>query len=159
MQGQYPKTGSDFHLAHFTWPFPVILPYYLPYITRSTASASLDKATTNRQINSNPFAQSSVTFPSLLLWSSALREEHGVRMFENRVLRRITHGPKREEVTRDWRKMRNKKLHKLHSSPNNITVIKSRSIRWAGHVARMEIKKYTQNFGRITWREETSCKT
>jgi hypothetical protein len=50
-------------------------------------------------------------------------------MFENRVLRRITHGPKREEVTRDWRKMRNKKLHKLHSSPNNITVIKSRSIR------------------------------
>jgi hypothetical protein len=57
-------------------------------------------------------------------------------MFENRVLRRIF-GPKRDEVTGEWRKLHNEELHNLYSSPNIIRMIKSRRIRWAGHVARM----------------------
>jgi hypothetical protein len=57
-------------------------------------------------------------------------------MFENRVLRRIF-GPKRDEVTGGWRKLHNKKLHGLYSSPSIIRVIKARRMRWAGHVARM----------------------
>jgi hypothetical protein len=57
-------------------------------------------------------------------------------VFENRVLRRIF-GPKRDEVTGDWRKLHNEELHNLYSSPNRIRMIKSRGMRWAGHVARM----------------------
>jgi hypothetical protein len=63
-------------------------------------------------------------------------EEHRLRVFENRVLRRIF-GPKRDEVTGDWRKLHNEELHDLYSSPNIIRMIKSRRMRWAGHVARM----------------------
>jgi hypothetical protein len=65
-----------------------------------------------------------------------LREEHRLEDFENRVLRRIF-GPKREEDG-SWRKLHNDDLHSLCSSPNIVRVIKSRRIRWAGHVARME---------------------
>jgi hypothetical protein len=68
-------------------------------------------------------------------WSLALREIHRLRVFENRVLRKIS-GPKREEDG-SWRKLRNYELHNLYSSPNIVSVIKSRSMRWAGHVARM----------------------
>jgi hypothetical protein len=57
-------------------------------------------------------------------------------VFENRVLRRIF-GPKRDDVTGDWRKLHNEELHNLYSSPNTISMIKSRRMRWAGHVARM----------------------
>jgi hypothetical protein len=64
-----------------------------------------------------------------------LREEHRLRVFENRVLRRIF-GPKREEDG-SWRKLHNDELHSLYSSPNIVRVIKSRSMRWAGHVAHM----------------------
>jgi hypothetical protein len=64
-----------------------------------------------------------------------LREEHGLRIFENRVLRRIF-GPKREEDG-SWGKLHNDELHSLYSSPNIVRVIKSRRMRWAGHVARM----------------------
>jgi hypothetical protein len=64
-----------------------------------------------------------------------LREEHRLRVFENRMLRKIF-GPKRE-VDGSWRKLHNDELHSLYSSPNIIRVIKSRSMRWAGHVARM----------------------
>jgi hypothetical protein len=55
-----------------------------------------------------------------------------LRVFENRVLKRIF-GPRRDEVTGDWKKLHNGELHKLHSSPNRM--IKSRKMRWAGHVA------------------------
>jgi hypothetical protein len=64
-----------------------------------------------------------------------LREEHRLRVFENRVLRRIF-GPKREEDG-SWRKLDNDELHSLYSSPNVVRVIKSRRMRWVGHVARM----------------------
>jgi hypothetical protein len=57
-------------------------------------------------------------------------------VFENRVLRRIF-GPKRDEVTGEWRKMHNEELHNLYSSPDIIRQIKSRRMRWAGHVAHM----------------------
>jgi hypothetical protein len=67
---------------------------------------------------------------------SEIREGHRLRVFENRVLRR-TFGPKRDEVMAEWRKLHNKELHDLYSSPSIIRVIKSRRMRWAGHVARM----------------------
>jgi hypothetical protein len=64
-----------------------------------------------------------------------LREGYRLKVFENRVLRRIF-GPKREEDG-SWRKLHNDELHRLYSSPNIIMVIKSRRMKWAGHVARM----------------------
>jgi hypothetical protein len=69
-------------------------------------------------------------------WSLTLTEEHRLRVFENRVLRRLF-GPTREEVTGEWRKLHNRELHNLYSSPDIIRQIKSRKMRWAGHVARM----------------------
>ena len=57
-------------------------------------------------------------------------------MFENRVLRRVF-GPKRDEVTGEWRKLHNEELIDLYSLPNIVRVVKSRRMRWAGHVARM----------------------
>jgi hypothetical protein len=61
-------------------------------------------------------------------------------VFENRVLRRVF-GPKRDEVMGGWRKLHNEKLHDLYSSPSIIRIIKSRSMRWARHIARMEEKR------------------
>jgi hypothetical protein len=69
-------------------------------------------------------------------WSLTLREEHRLRIFENRVLKRIF-GPNRDEMTGEWRKLHNEELHISYSSPNIIRQIKSRRMRWAGHVARM----------------------
>jgi hypothetical protein len=70
-------------------------------------------------------------------WSLTLREECRLRVFENKVLRRIF-GPKRDEVTGEWRRLHNKELYALYSSPSTIIrVIKSRRLRWAGHVTRM----------------------
>jgi hypothetical protein len=65
-----------------------------------------------------------------------LREERRLRVFENKVLRRIF-GPRRDEVTGDWRKLHNEEINVLYCSPNIVRVIKSRRMRWAGHVARM----------------------
>jgi hypothetical protein len=67
-------------------------------------------------------------------WSLTLREEHRLRVSENRVLRRIF-GSKRDKVTGEWRKLHNEELHNLYSSPDIIRQVKSRRMRWAGHVA------------------------
>ena len=69
-------------------------------------------------------------------WSFTSREERRVRIFENRILRRIF-GPKRDE-NEDWRRLHNKKLLNLYRSPNTVRLIKYRRLRWARHVARME---------------------
>jgi hypothetical protein len=67
-------------------------------------------------------------------WSLTLREECRLRLLENRLLRKIF-GPKWDEVTGQWRKLHNQELTDLYSSSNIIRVIKSRRMRWAGHVA------------------------
>jgi hypothetical protein len=64
-------------------------------------------------------------------WSLTLREKHRLRVFENRVLRRIF-GPKRDEMVGGWRKLHNRGLHNLYSSPDKIRMIKSRRMTWAG---------------------------
>ena len=69
-------------------------------------------------------------------WSLTLREERKLRVLQNTVLRRIF-GPRRDEVTGEWRRLHNEELNDLYSSPNIVQVIKSRRTRWAGHVARM----------------------
>jgi hypothetical protein len=66
-----------------------------------------------------------------------LREERRLRVLENRVLRRVF-GNKRDEVTGEWRKLHNEEPIDLYSLPNIVRVVKSRRMRWAGHVARME---------------------
>jgi hypothetical protein len=73
-------------------------------------------------------------------WSLTLREEHRLRVFENRVLRRII-GPKGDEMIGGWRKLHNEELHNLYGSPSIIRIIKSRSMRWSGHVARIGEKR------------------
>jgi len=69
-------------------------------------------------------------------WSLTLREERNLRVFENMVLRRIF-GSRRDEVTGEWRRLHNEELNDLYCSPNIVRVIKSRIMRWAGHVARI----------------------
>ena len=76
-------------------------------------------------------------------WSLTLREERRLRVFENRVLRKVF-GPKRDEVTGEWRKQHNEELNDLYSLPNIVRVVKSRRMRWAGHVARMGEDKRVQ---------------
>jgi hypothetical protein len=73
-------------------------------------------------------------------WSLTLKEEHRLRLFENRVLKKIF-GLKRDEVTGEWRKLHNEELHDLYSSPSIIRIIKPRRMKWAGHVARMGEKR------------------
>jgi hypothetical protein len=76
-------------------------------------------------------------------WSLTLMEEHRLGVFENRVLRRIF-GPKRDEVTGEWRKLHNEELLDLNSSPSIIRRIKAKTIRWAGRVVRMGGKEATR---------------
>jgi hypothetical protein len=85
-----------------------------------------------------------IIFPVVLYgcetWSLTLREEHRLKVFENRVLKRIF-GSKRDEVTGELRKLHNEELRDLYSSPSIIRIIKSRRVRWAGHIARMGEKR------------------
>jgi hypothetical protein len=79
-----------------------------------------------------------IIFPVVLYgcetWFLTLREEHRLRVFENRVLRKMIYG---DEVTGEWRKLHNEDLRDWYFSPSIIKIIKSRRMRWAGHVARM----------------------
>jgi hypothetical protein len=86
-----------------------------------------------------------------------LREEHRLRVLENRVLRKIF-GPKRDEDG-SWRKLHNDELHSLYSSPNIVRVIKSRRMKWEGHLARMGVVEVCTGFwlggpkGRHHWED------
>jgi hypothetical protein len=91
---------------------------------------------------SYPVASEPVVLNGCETWSLTLREEHRLRVFENRVLRRIF-GLKRDELTGECRKLHNKELHDLYFSPSIIRIIKSRRMIWAGHVARMGEKRNT----------------
>jgi hypothetical protein len=91
-------------------------------------------------------------------WSLTLREEHRLRVFQNRLLRRIF-GPKRDEVTGGWRKLHNEELHNLYSSPSIIRMMKSRRMRWAGYIARMERREMHIGFCGKARKEETTRKT
>jgi hypothetical protein len=91
-------------------------------------------------------------------WPLTLREEHGLRVFEKGILRRIF-GPKRNEVIERWRKLHNEELLNLYSSPSIIRIIKSRRVRWAWHAAFLGKKR---NTCRILWErrnEKTTKKT
>ena len=79
--------------------------------------------------------------------SLTLREERRLRVFENRVLMRIF-GPRRDEVTGEWRKLHNGGLNYLYSSPNIVQVMKSRRMGWARHVARMQERRVVY---RVFW--------
>jgi hypothetical protein len=75
-------------------------------------------------------------------WSLTLREECKLRVFENKMLRRIF-GPKKNVVTGEWRRRQHKELYALNPQPDIIRVIKSRRMRWAGHVTRMGERRGT----------------
>jgi len=87
-----------------------------------------------------------------------LREERKLRVSENMVLRRIF-GPRRDEITGEWRKLHNEELNDLHSSPKIVRMIKSRRMRWAGHVARMGKERGVQGLGGETGGNETTGET
>jgi len=117
----------------------------------STAGTQLTLKTSNKEVN-NLSAQKTLkiqiyrtTILSVVLygcetWSLTLTEKRRLRVFENRVLRRMF-GAKRDEVTREWRKLHNEELNDLYCSPNIVRVIKSRRMKWAGHVVCMGKKK------------------
>jgi hypothetical protein len=85
-------------------------------------------------------------------WSPTFREERTLRVFENRVLRRI-YEPKRDEVTGEWRRLHNEGLHDPYSSLNTIRVIKSRSMRWAGYVDSRERREVHTGFCSVSMTE------
>jgi hypothetical protein len=78
-------------------------------------------------------------------WSLTIGEESRLRFFENRELRKIF-GPNKDEITEEWRRLHNKELYALYSSPDIIHVIQSRRLRWAAHVARMGDRKQHTGF-------------
>jgi hypothetical protein len=110
------------------WSYPPA-PHLVPRLKRNSSMLSLWAFIASSRTN--------FTFNSLdTYWALTLREECRLRVLENKVLRRIF-GPKRDEITGEWRRLHNKELYALYSSPHIIRVIKSRRLRWAGHVARM----------------------
>jgi hypothetical protein len=91
-------------------------------------------------------------------WSLMLREKHRLRVFKNRVLRRIV-GPKRDEVMGEWRKLHNEELRDLYSSPSMIRISKSRRMRWEGHAANKGEEKRIKVIGWKPRGKETARKT
>ena len=118
-----------------------LIPYYFHslgnacyYSVQNLLSSSLLSKTLKIKIYRN------ILLPVVLYgcetWSLTLREERRLRVFENRVLRKVF-GPKRDEVTGKWRKLHNEELSDLYFLPNIVRVVKSRRLRWVGHVAGM----------------------
>ncbi|KAJ4444194.1 hypothetical protein ANN_05984 [Periplaneta americana] len=111
-------------------------------VTKTTISERTTTASVNGAADPNCNNQISgkVILPVVLydreIWTLTLREEHRLRVFENKVHRKIS-AAKRDEVTGEWRKLHNTELHALYPSPDIIRNIKSRRLRWAGHVARV----------------------
>jgi hypothetical protein len=88
-----------------------------------------------------------------------LREERRLKVFENRLLRRVF-GRKRDEVTGEWRKLHNEELNDLYNLPNIVRVVKSRRMRWEGHVARMgEDRGVHKGVGGEAWGKESTGET
>ena len=114
-------------------------------------SCSLLPQNRNIKIHRNIFLP--VLFYTCTAWSLTLRKDTGWGCFENRVLRKIFR-TKRGEETGEWRILHHKELYDLYSSPNIIRVIKSRKIRWAGHVVCLGEEKFVHCFGEETWKEE-----
>ena len=119
------------------------------YLVHSLLSSSLLSKTLKIKI------YRTINLPIVLFgcetWSLTLREEHRLRVFENRVLKRVF-GPKRDEVTGELRKLHNEKLRELYSLPNIVRVVKSRRMRWAGHVAPMGEGRGVHRF--LLWKPE-----
>jgi hypothetical protein len=82
-----------------------------------------------------------------------LREKHRLMVFENRVRRRIF-GPKKDKVTGEWGKLHNEELRDLYSLPSIITIIKSKRMRWAGHVVRMGGRRKRRTRIRSWWESQ-----
>ncbi|KAJ4448807.1 hypothetical protein ANN_00198 [Periplaneta americana] len=122
---------SDIRCEENVVPFPV-MKYEIEYSVEKLLSSSLLSKNLKVRI------YKTVILPVVLYgcetWTLTLREEHRLRVFENKVLRKIS-GAKRDEVTGELRKLHNTELHALYTSPDIIRNIKSRRLRWAGHVA------------------------
>ncbi|KAJ4445569.1 hypothetical protein ANN_12250 [Periplaneta americana] len=105
-----------------------------------TRSARELRDETRKTNATNTASESDIILPVVLYgcetWTLTLREEQRLRVSENKALSKLF-GAKRDEVTGEWRKLHNAELHALYSSPDIIRNIKSRRLRWAGHVARM----------------------
>jgi hypothetical protein len=103
-----------------------------------------------------------ITLPVVLYgcetWSLTIKEERRLKVFENRMLGRVF-GPRRVEVTGEWRKLNNEELNDLYYLPNIVRVVNSRRMRWAGHVARLGRRKFVQGVGREILGKEPIGKT
>ena len=112
----------------------IITVKWVVFVVQSTA------AVVSRRVQAFSAVKLTIILPVVLYgcetWSLTLREERKLRLFENMVLRRIF-GPRRDEVTGEWRRLHNEELNDMYSSPNIVRVIKSRRMWWAGHVESM----------------------
>jgi hypothetical protein len=125
----------------------VLLSVYVKVITKWFQVSHKSKITKNRHrvVDGLHISKLSDVLYGCETWSLTLREERRLRVFENRVLRRIF-GPKRDELTGEWKKIHNEELNNLYCSHIIVRVIKSRRMRWSGHVARMGERRVVYRF-------------